>query len=450
MMLRTATLFALLASGSIARADTSPAFQLVRADEDWSALRNAPNAAPWFKYIALNDGSAYLSLGGEVRERLDAFDATRFGIGRVADDYLLQRVLVHADLHFGDRVRVFAQLGREDAIGKKPPLSVSDTDRGDVQNLFIDVILDDAQHTQLRFGRQELIFNPTQRFVSVREGPNVRQSFDGVQAKWHDGDWNVDLFATRPVLYKIGAFDDHSDDTQAFYGAYASKKLGATVSLDFYWFGLRRNAVQFGTVHADEHRDSAGARIAGSSGDFDYDTEAMTQWGQFGQRDISAWAASAIAGYTLHSAWSPRLGLEFDAGSGDHGKSGALGTFNPLFPKGAYFDESALISWANSVIVRPSLSVQPTRTLSLRASVIARWREDAHDAVYLQPYVPLAATLGNRAREVGQAYELDATWRLGRAWVFAGEVAHERAGPAITRAGGRDADFFMFSAQYRY
>jgi hypothetical protein len=296
-----------------------------------------------------------------------------------------------------------------------------------------------------------LIFNPTQRFVSVREGPNVRQSFDGARATWHSDDLSVDLFATRPVLYKVGPFDDRADNTQAFVGAYASKKLGPDSTFDVYYFGLRRDDVQFGQARGDERRESAGARFAGESAGFDYDLESIAQWGRFADRDIRAWAASAITGYTTRGPWSPRFGLEFDVGSGDHGNAGGnLGTFNPLFPKGAYYDETALISWANSIIMRPSLTVQPLHTLSLRASIIARWREDTHDAVYLQPYVPLTQTLGNRARGVGQAYEFDATWRVGRSLTLVAEVVHLNAGPAIVLAHGGDVDFAMLSAQYKY
>jgi hypothetical protein len=434
-----------------ATADPLPSFQLVRSNEDWSGLRDAPERAPRFKYIALSsDGRTYLSLGGEFRERFDAFDAPRFGIGRPADDYLLQRVLVRADLHFNDRVRVFAQLGREDSIGKKGPLSPSDTDRGDVQNLFVDIVPDHARHLTLRLGRQELMFNPTQRFVSVREGPNVRQSFDGVRATWHSNTTTLDLFATRPVLYRIDSFDDRPDNSQAFFGAYVSRKFGATSTLGAYYFGLLREDVQFGAERGDERRQSLGVRMAGEASGLDYDLEAVSQWGRFADRDIRAWAVGAIVGHTSRRAWSPRYALELDMGSGDHGRADTLSTFNPLFPKGAYFDETGLFSWANSIVVRPSLTLQPSTALSLRASIVARWRQDTQDAVYLQPYIPLTQTRNNRARNVGQAYELDATWHVGRSLTFLAEVAHLNAGAAITRAHGTDVDFAMVSAQYRF
>ena len=445
-----AALGLLVLGGTAMAADALPAFRLLRFEEDWSVLRDDPARAPAYKFIALSD-EAFVSFGGEWRLRLDSLAAPRYGLGRVADTYALQRVLVHADWHITPRLRLFAQLGREDAIGKKAPLAVSDTDRGDVQNLFLDLAVDTAKSLNLRLGRQELMFNPLQRFVSVREGPNVRQSFDGLRASWRRQDLSVDLFATQPVAYEAGAFDDSTDRAQTFQGIYLARALGSRYSLDAYYFGLRRDSATFAGSRGRERRDSAGLRLAGSAAGFDLDMEAMGQGGRLGNRPIRAWAFSAIAGYTAATAWSPRYALEFDAGSGDSGKPGAaLGTFNPLFPKGAYFDESGVMSWANARVLRANVGLQPTATLSIKASLIGRWRQNTADAVYVQPYLALPQTLGNRERRVGAAYVVDAAWRVDRSFSLALQLSHHQAGPAIRRAGGSDVDFAMLLTQYRF
>ena len=48
-----------------------------------------------------------------------------------------------------------------------------------------------------RAGRQELNYG-SGRLVSVRQGPNVRQSFDGFKVMSKIGSWHVDGFAVRP------------------------------------------------------------------------------------------------------------------------------------------------------------------------------------------------------------------------------------------------------------
>jgi hypothetical protein len=421
------TLAALAAAAvSAARAHAAPGdFQLVRADENYAYLADRPrNAYENFKYIPL-PGDVWLSLGGEARERLDSFSATRFGQGP-SDSYVLQRLLVHADAHFGEHARVFVQLGQADAFGKSTPLSPSDVNRFDVQNAFVDFTWSPIR---LRLGRQELLFNATQRFVSVREGPNLRQSFDGARLTWRaGGGLTVDAFASRPVNYAGGAFDDSADASQAFYGAYLAQKTSLGEA-DLYLLVLERDHVTFGARKGNERRQSYGARLAGKRAAWDYDVEGVFQTGAFAGETIRAWAVGATAGYTFRSAWSPRLGLEVDAGSGDSNPDDQrLGTFNPLFPKGAYFNESALTSWANSTIVRATIGLEPARNISLQASVSPRWKTASEDAVYLQPYTPLSGSAGAHGDGIGAAWKANAVWKASRFVTFTAEAVHQEAG----------------------
>ena len=431
----------------------APPFKTSRYDEDYSYL--SASASPVdlgdrIKYIRLGD-DAYLSLGGEIRERFESFDAPKFGIGAAADDYVLQRLLLSADAHLNDRLRGFVQLVQANAFRKASPLSPSDADHLDILNAFFDVKPDPDRTVTLRLGRQELYLNPAQRFVSLREGPNVRQSFDGLRVTWSAPKVRVDAFLTRPVLYKIDTFDDSSDRTQSFSGVSATSDIAPRQSVNGYLLYLDRQNVTFGLTKGNEHRESIGARWAGSEGPFDHDIEAVYQGGSFANQDIRAWAFGLVGGCTFADPRKPRVGLEFDAGSGDRRASdGRLETFNPMFPKGVYFNESALISWANLLLIRANVGFQPTPSTTLQVSVFERWRETGGDAVYLQPYSPLNATRTNAERRVGTGFQLDATWRVDRYLTFVAEVLHQGAGPAIQKASGRSVDFAMFIAQFRF
>src|SRR2546430_3361125 len=72
------------------------------------------------KHISLtNDGSVYLSLSGELRERFEYYSEPFFGLRGVDEDsYLLHRLLLGADLHAGDHARVFLQIGNHLEGGK--------------------------------------------------------------------------------------------------------------------------------------------------------------------------------------------------------------------------------------------------------------------------------------------------------------------------------------------
>ncbi|RQS54733.1 alginate export family protein, partial [Burkholderia sp. Bp8963] len=115
------------AAGGAASASTCNAKRPVvlfnRWQEDWSVLANpcVPRAPlDGLKYIPLGgDPKSYLSLGVNLRERVESNNAPLFGIGSAqSDTYLLQRIEVHADAHLGEHWQFFAQLADARAFGK--------------------------------------------------------------------------------------------------------------------------------------------------------------------------------------------------------------------------------------------------------------------------------------------------------------------------------------------
>src|SRR6266576_2997156 len=156
----------LLANNS--RADDAPLhpqFKLSRQDEDWSVLRDPAlrtDAFDTVKFIPLNrDGSSWLTLGGEVRQRYEYFDNFNWGKGPQDDNgYLLQRYMIHADAHIGGNFRVFTQFksGLEDGRNGGP--RPTDRDDVDLNQAFFDVRVPLAEADSLIFraGRQELAY----------------------------------------------------------------------------------------------------------------------------------------------------------------------------------------------------------------------------------------------------------------------------------------------------
>lgn len=445
---------AVFAPGKGFAQNAAPAFKADRTEEDYSYLKDEAtqeSRLDRIKFVPLAaDGEVFVSFGGEIRERAETIDRPVFGIGgKEGDGYVLQRAVVHADLHLGSAVRLFGQLGSEKAFGKQV-LASPDENELDVQQLLVE--LRPATQLTVRFGRQEMAFNPSQRFVSFRDATNVRQNFDGARATLTLGRLKMDGFLVRPVALRRGVFDDAGDNQQRFGGLYGSLGLGSrqSATADGYWFHLERQAASFGGVSGEERRDSIGLRSGGSTGAWDWDVEGVVQRGTFGGEQIRAWALSADLGYATSGIWKPRLGFRVDSGSGDRRiGDGRLGTFNPLFPKGPYFNEANLTSFANLVAVRPSVRVQPLRILTFEAAAQWKWKEARGDSVYLGPAAPVAGTRGGPA-EIGQVYSADATMQLGRHWTLRGHYLHHGAGAAIRAAGGQAIDFSMASLQFRF
>ena len=117
-----------------------------------------------------------LAAGGEVRQEYEWFDNEEWG-AEVPDHngYWLQRYMIHVDTRLSRRVRLYGELKSGIEVGRAGGPRASDEDRLDLHQGFVDVSFG---RVTVRVGRQELAFG-SQRLVSFREGPNMRQSFDG-------------------------------------------------------------------------------------------------------------------------------------------------------------------------------------------------------------------------------------------------------------------------------
>jgi hypothetical protein len=91
----------------------------------------------------------------------------------------------------------------------------------------------------LRVGRQEMMFGSS-RLVSVREGPNIHQTFDGARLSWLWRDWQIDGFATKAVQTNTGLFDDSPDHGRSFWGVYAVRpfRMLPKGRIDLYYLGI--------------------------------------------------------------------------------------------------------------------------------------------------------------------------------------------------------------------
>lgn len=449
-----------------AQAQPDPAFRVHRFDEDFTALADPArraDALDGLKHIGLGFAGGYLSLGGELRERYEWTRNPGFAVGRQpgaprSNDYLLQRALLHADLHLGEALRVFVQLGSLRGFGATPgTLSATQENRFDVVQAFADVVLPLATQTRLtlRGGRQEMALG-SGRLVSERDGPNLRRAFDGGRGILAlPGGYRVDAFAMRPVQPLLGSFNDRGSTTEALWGIYATGPIPgiAGLSADLYYLGTERGGASFAQGTGFAQRHTLGARLFGRRGAWDWDYEAALQVGRFRGGAISAWTLASDTGFTLsHLPWQPRLGLKLDIASGDgNPRDRTLGTFDALYPKVPYFTEAGLVAPANIIDVFPSIRAQPTPAVTLELGWDFLWRQTTADAVYRAvPFVPLRGTAGGGGAWIGHQLQLSARWSITRRLELRAWAVHFTAGDAITRAGGRNVDFVAASLAFRF
>ncbi|HLW12558.1 MAG TPA: alginate export family protein, partial [Casimicrobiaceae bacterium] len=199
-----------------------PVVMFNRWQEDWSVLANPcvpREPLDGLKYIPFGgDPASYLSLGVNMRERVETNNAPLFGIGTQSDTYLIQRVEVHADAHLGEHWQFFVQI--EDArVWGKNVVTPVDKNPLDLEQAFVTYTGALGGGTfKFRVGRQEMAFD-LQRFISVRDGPNVRQTYDALWADYEYQKWRFIAYATQPVQNRDAtAFDDVSNRDLTFSG----------------------------------------------------------------------------------------------------------------------------------------------------------------------------------------------------------------------------------------
>jgi hypothetical protein len=428
-----------------------PEIQSQRWEEDWCALANPSlRTGPLdaLKYIPLTpDGSACLSFGANVRERVEAFDAPQFGTSHQAPNtYLLDRVELDADLKV-DGWEAFIQLEDAEAPGKTI-VTPADADRLDLEEGFIAHVGSLGDGTlKLRIGRQEFAFD-LQRFVSDRDGANVRQAYDAIWADYELPDWRIISFVSEPVQYVNNTvFDDYSDRNLFLGGFRVERRNVGPGNLAVYYLRYQNEDGQFVGASGYEIRNCFDVHYSGVMGPIDFDAEAMGQQGSIGDRPVLAWAFGERSGYTFKTAlWSPNLSIQFDAASGNRSSStsGTFGTFNPLFPNEWYFSLSGLTTYANLVHIKPILSVTPEPSLLLQAAVGFQWRQTTNDAIYTVPVVPVANTAGHGNLWTAGYLQFDVAKQINANVTLYAEAAQYEVGSTIRRAGGHNTTYASF------
>jgi hypothetical protein len=433
-----------------------PAIHLNRWQEDWSvladpALRTEPLDNLKYMPLSSDDPNSYISLGFNLRERVESTQIAPFGIGNPhANTYLIQRLELHADVHPNANWQVFVQL-QDDRAFSKDIVTPVDQDLLDLEQAFVTYSNDVAGgRLKVRVGRQQMGFD-LQRFIGVRDGPNVRQSFDAVWADWERSSWRFITFWSHPVQNLPNQpFDDYSSGALQYGGFRIECNDVGPGKLSAYYSRYDADAAHYLDGRGNERRDNVDLRYAIARGPVDWDLEGMRQTGRVGNQEIRAWAVGSRGGYTFQEVrWSPRIGLQVDLASGDQRRGdGIIGTFNPLFPNAYYFTLASTPTYANLIHVRPSLELHPLNNLKLIAGLGLQWRQTTADAVYVIPDRPLAGTAGQPGQWTGTYEQLRAEWAISPHWMAAIEGVQYQVGDAIRRAGGINANYLGLELKF--
>lgn len=437
-----------------------PPYKSLRYNEDYSFLSDPTQRADFWdpvKYIPIAGGRAgFMSFGGEARARFETYENELFSTRDEADNaYFLQRYLLHVDYHPTDWLRGFAQLQSSLESGRSGGPRPTDRDTLDIHQLFADLALSPGADDRLtlRGGRQEMSYG-SERLVSTREGLNNRRAFDAVRLLYKQDAVSVDAFLSSPVEVDTRMFDDQNIHGVLFWGGYATVPFPRLpgIKLDLYYLGLRNPRANFNQGAGHEERHTAGTRFFGTLGRWDFNHEAMYQFGRFGSGDINAWSVATDHGYSLTNWWAePRFGLKAAIASGDRSAgSQDLETFNPLFPRGNYFTEASLLGPQNFFDIHPCLQLRPFPQWTFETGVDFYWRQNLNDGIYTPGGSVIYPGNRNFARHVGTDFSFVIGWQATPHINISTAYTHFFAGRFIRQNNGEDVNYGALWASYRF
>lgn len=361
---------------------TFPEFQFLRSDENYSFLKNNRVSNVWWrqlKYIPIGVNS-FVSIGGDIRSQFQVLRNEEWKDDS-NDAALFQRFMVHSDWDFGNHIRVFSQLKNGFTVGRNGPKFPLDDEILAFHQLFLGV---NWGNSTIEIGRREIRYG-ARRLISVREGTNIRQSFDGARWIWKKMNHQFDILFYAYHPQRVAFFDNKINTDQLLWGGYWvwNRPNTTDLNLDIYYLGVRNNQTSFEEGTDKEVRHSFGIRHWGDTEKWDYNSEAILQTGSFGSSTISAWTVSMDVNYQLSGKNNPKIGLKAEIISGDKNPlDGDLQTFNPLYPRGGYFGLLALIGPTNIFDIHPSCGVSIGEKWRLNLDWDFFWRHRLSDGIY--------------------------------------------------------------------
>lgn len=273
----------------------------------------------------------------------------------------------------------------------------------------------------MKVGRQELSYGD-ERLIGAFDWNNIGRVFDAAKIRWQNAWFGADFFSGRVILPRDNYFN-MPNDYDWFSGIYASTKLIPKQTTEAYLLS-RNTSAKSAAANAPSGPNGPAARDIytlgirmksniGELGGWDYMLELMGQYGHFNDPaapvkslEHLAYAIAAVGGYTWKEArWTPRVGLEYDFGSGDSNPTDRKHeTFENLFPTNhKFYGYMDFFSLQNIHDVRFTASVKPVPRLTLTGEAHAFWLANTRDSFY----TVAGARRGNLGPTAGNGYGIN-------------------------------------------
>lgn len=440
---------------------TTPSISYFRAEENYAYLQYknsdsifvAKDTFDPIKFIPLNNkGNIWLSLGGQYRPRFEYFHHQFLKNNAKSNGYYSHRIALNASLNFTQNFRIFSEF-YHGFTSKSDNIPVQD-DPLAIHQLFMESKVNiDGSTFSARLGRQEMSYGIS-RLIGMREGPNIRSSFDAARLSFKRNTTSIDAFYGKEILPNFDIFNDKRNKGMDFWGIYSKFFIkNGNGFTDLYYLGLYREQATYQAGTAEEKRHTVGLRMSGKNGKrFFYNTELIYQFGSFGSMNISSLAIELDYNYIFpNNKYNPILGIKLDYIMGDRkSNDNKLNSFNPLFTNPTYLGQSATLAPANLFDIHPSLKFSLTKKVSAEIDWNFLWRASTNDGIYAPAGFLLFSGIDNNHRFIGHNPGLNIYWFLNRNLDFSAKFSHLIPGKFIKEQNGSALSYIAITSSYKF
>lgn len=308
------------------------------------AVAHAEDSKPtsWTLQKAIGDPDDF-TLSGSIRARFETLgNQFRSGLSK-NDDLLTFRTTLFADYHPGV-VRIAAELidARAYLDDSNSAVSANEVNAFELVQGYVGAnlgaTLGHGSLTTIDIGRFTMDLG-SRRLSGRNNFRNATNAFTGVRTEFKGADKTyLTLFYTLPltrlpsskqdVLDNKVKWDRESFDL-TFWGGFMTKPhLAGRASLDLYFFGLtEKDSPRYQTKNRRLYTPGLRLYSDPAPGKTDFEFEGAYQFGSTRTSNdvtaplkrVSAYFVHAEIGHQFAAAWKPRVSIEYDLASGDHG-----------------------------------------------------------------------------------------------------------------------------------
>ena len=431
---------------------------LMRYDDDFSLVKkdSVKKGVNQLKYIPIRKNN-FISFGGELREQFQVYNNINFGdvppaFQDISTNQLWHRLMVHSNIELGNHFRFFVQLNSTlRFLNDNPIVPEIDENQLSLHQAFAELKL---TNWNFRLGYQEMYYG-NHRLITVREGPNTRQAFDGLVVKHKFKNGVIDLFAVSKVVSKQYVFDDESmhDGLYGIYGTqyFSNHKMG----LDYFLVDFQSNARMYNYVSGFENRQTYGLRLFSNYKKVNFEFEGGYQSGKFNDLNISAYTVLADVNMNVLPDKKGIIGFATNVASGDKDNTdNQLNTYNLIYAKPAY-GLAVPIGATNMISLSPYIKINPIQKLNILAQVFFMSRNSNQDGTYSPGMIENRprpnALFASDKKTLGKFYLLETNYQQTKNLSFAFDASYFDAGSYPKTTGkGKNVTYLSFKSTFKF